>query len=250
VTDTEVKPMVKQVRAERTRQALIAAAAIEFDRQGYAGTSLSAVHRACGVTMGALTFHFPAKVQLATAVCHEAEDVTRQALARLVPADTLLPVAEFTFVVARLLDEEVTVRAAARLTQEQAVPSHWHTVWRAALREVVAPTRERPGPGPEPDELELLAVYLTTGAEAALRAGRTGKEVRTHLECLWALVLDPGPPIAAVACPTGADVLPPSAGECPTGAAACPVGDPPSPSPPPSSAPSPSSASATKRLTP
>ncbi|MCX4582296.1 TetR family transcriptional regulator [Streptomyces sp. NBC_01481] len=229
MTDTEVKPMVKQVRAERTRQALIAAAAIEFDRQGYAGTSLSAVHRACGVTMGALTFHFPAKADLATAVCHEAEDATRHALARLTPAGTLLPVAEFTFVVARLLDEEVTVRAAARLTQEQAVPCHWHTVWRAALREVVAPTRERPGPGPEPDLLELLAVYLTAGAEAALRAGRTGKEVRTHLECLWALVFDPGPPIAAEACPTGADLFPP-------GAAA-----------PSSSA---SSSTATKRLTP
>jgi AcrR family transcriptional regulator len=242
VTDTEVKPMVKQVRAERTRQALIAAAAIEFDRQGYAGTSLSAVHRACGVTMGALTFHFPAKADLATAVCHEAEDVTRRALARLAPASALPPVAEVTFAVARLLDEEVTVRAAARLTQEQAVPSRWRTVWRAALRESVAPARERPRPGPEPEELELLAVYLTAGAEAALRAGRTGKEVRTDLECLWALVLDPGPSITAEACPPGA-------GECPTGADnPCPVGAPPSPTPTP--APFSSSSIASKRLTP
>lgn len=34
--NTEVRPMVKQLRAERTRQALIEAAAIEFDRHGYA----------------------------------------------------------------------------------------------------------------------------------------------------------------------------------------------------------------------
>ncbi|MGW1619055.1 TetR family transcriptional regulator [Streptomyces sp. NPDC002172] len=247
MTDTEVKPMVKQVRAERTRQALVAAAAVEFDRQGYAGTSLSAVHRACGVTMGALTFHFSAKAELATAVCHEAEDVTRRALARPAPDGALQPVAEFTFAVVRLLDEEVTVRAAARLTQEQAVSFRWHAVWRTALREAVARTRERPGP--EPEELELLALYLTAGAEAALRAGRTGKEVRAQLERLWALVRDPGPSAAAAA-------RPPGAAACTPGAAASPVGVLPpasSPSASPSSSPSPSlpaSSSDTKGLTP
>ncbi|MFC9505296.1 TetR family transcriptional regulator [Streptomyces sp. NPDC057002] len=176
------------MRAERTRQALIAAAAVEFDRQGYAGTSLSAVHRACGATMGALTFHFPAKADLATAVCREAEALTGEALARLEPAGPLPPVAEFTLEVARLLEQEVSVRAAARLTREQAVPSHWYTVWRAALRELVAAAREAAGARPAPDELELLAVYLTAGAEAALRAGRTGAEVQAQLKCLWALV--------------------------------------------------------------
>lgn len=204
--DAEGRPVVKQVRAERTRQALIAAAAIEFNRHGYAGTSLSAVHRACGVTMGALTFHFRAKADLAAAVCQEAEDITREALARLAPSGAFPPVVEFTLVVARLLEEEVTVRAAARLTQERAVPSQWHAVWRAVLCDLVASARELPGPGfgPPPDELELLAVYLTAGAEAALRAGGTGREVRAQLERLWALVLAPDPPPGADECPAGA----------------------------------------------
>ncbi|GLP66139.1 hypothetical protein TUSST3_27590 [Streptomyces sp. TUS-ST3] len=210
--NTEVRPMVKQVRAERTRQALIAAAAIEFDRHGYAGTSLSAVHRACGMTMGALTFHFRAKADLASAVCQEAETITRGALTRLAPVGALLPVVEFTLVVARLLDEEVTVRAAARLTQERAVPSPWHTVWRAVLRDLVdrAPEPSGPGCGPRPAELELLAVYLTAGAEAALREGRTGKEVLAQLECLWALVLVPGPPLGGQECSAGAPLREPS----------------------------------------
>ncbi|MFD5869625.1 TetR family transcriptional regulator [Streptomyces sp. NPDC060322] len=185
--------MVKQVRAERTRQALIAAAAVEFDRRGYAGTSLSAVHRACGMTMGALSFHFPTKAELARAVLQEAEDITRGALARFAPARPVPPVAEFTLALATLLDEEASVRATARLTHEQAVPSLWPTLWRTALQDLMAPARERPGPGPEPGELELLAVYLTAGAEAALRAGRTGEEVRAQLECLWSLALGPSP---------------------------------------------------------
>lgn len=203
--------MVKQVRAERTRQALVAAAALEFDRHGYAGTSLSAVHRACGMTMGALTFHFRAKADLATAVCEEAEAITRGSLARLAPVGALLPVVEFTLAVARLLEEEVIVRAAARLTQERAVPDRWHTVWRAVLHDLVACAPRRSGPdsdlGPRPEELELLAVYLTAGAEAALREGRTGKEVLAQLECLWDLVLVPDRPLAAEECPLDATAL-------------------------------------------
>ena len=103
--DTEVRSVLKQVRAERTRQALIAAAATEFDRHGYAGTPLSAVHRACGMTMGAFTFHFRSKADLATTVCQEAEDITREALAQLAP------IVEFTLVVARLLKEKATCPA-------------------------------------------------------------------------------------------------------------------------------------------
>ncbi|MCZ7458940.1 TetR family transcriptional regulator [Streptomyces sp. WMMC940] len=197
--------MVKQVRAERTRQALIDAAAVEFDRQGYAGTSLSAVHRACGVTMGALTFHFPTKADLVGGVCRQAEGLTRETLARLAPDRPPLPdcrslpgepvrpdgglppVAEFTLAVARLLDEEVTVRAAARLSREHAVASPWHAVWRDALRELLARARVPSDAGS--DRLELLAVYLTAGAEAALREGCTGAEVRAQLECLWHFVL-------------------------------------------------------------
>ncbi|WP_329232270.1 TetR family transcriptional regulator [Streptomyces sp. NBC_00111] len=207
--------MVKQVRAERTRQALIAAAAVEFDRRGYAGTSLSAVHRACGMTMGALSFHFPTKAELARAVLQEAEDITRGALARFAPARPVPPVAEFTLALATLLDEEASVRATARLTHEQAVPSLWPTLWRTALQDLMAPARERPGPGPAPGELELLAVYLTAGAEAALRAGRTGEEVRAQLACLWSLALGPSPDPAP-------EALAPSTDECPVDAAPTP----------------------------
>ncbi|MEV6259569.1 TetR/AcrR family transcriptional regulator [Streptomyces sp. NPDC051784] len=207
--------MVKQVRAERTRQALIAAAAAEFDRQGYAGTSLSAVHRACGMTMGALSFHFPTKAELARAVVQEAEGITREALTLITPACPVHPVAAFTLALARLLDEEVSVRAAARLTHEQALPSLWPALWRTALRELVATVGGRPGPGPDTGELELLAVYLTAGAEASLRAGNTGEEVRAQLECLWSLVLAPSPGPASQG-------LPPSTDERPVGAASAP----------------------------
>lgn len=78
--DTEVRTVLKQVRAERTRQALIAAAATEFDRHGYAGTPLSAAHRACGMTMGAFTIHFRSECGPGVAACEAAP-------ARTVPRD-------------------------------------------------------------------------------------------------------------------------------------------------------------------
>src|SRR3989337_2793252 len=51
--------MVSQERAERTRQRLLQGAAAEFSLYGYGGTSLQRISKAAGVTMGALTFHFP-----------------------------------------------------------------------------------------------------------------------------------------------------------------------------------------------
>ncbi|WP_103528244.1 MULTISPECIES: TetR/AcrR family transcriptional regulator [Streptomyces] len=208
--------MAKQVRAERTRQALIAAAAEEFDRRGYAGTSLSAVHRGCGVTMGALTFHFPTKADLAAAVAEEAETATREALAGVPPDSTLPPLAAFTLAVVRLL-EEAPVRATARLVQERAVSPGWRAICRTALSDLAEQAEGLPACGPGPQEWELLAVYLTAGAEAALRAGHTPGEVRAQLRRLWSLALDgrrePGAAMGGTR-PRAAST--PAAGGCPT----------------------------------
>ncbi|MGQ4388994.1 ScbR family autoregulator-binding transcription factor [Streptomyces sp. SAS_270] len=60
--------MVKQVRAARTRQALIDAAAEVFAEDGYAVASLPAISKRAGVSAGALHFHFPSKDALAREV--------------------------------------------------------------------------------------------------------------------------------------------------------------------------------------
>lgn len=78
--------MVRQERAVRTRQALLDAAAEEFDRHGYEGTSLNRVCRAAGITIGALTFHFSTKAELADAVQSQGRIITRAALDSMPPA--------------------------------------------------------------------------------------------------------------------------------------------------------------------
>ena len=64
----------KQDRAIRTRQLLLAAAAVEFDLHGYLSTRLVDIASRAGVTRGSLYFHFDSKATVAAAlVAHQYE---------------------------------------------------------------------------------------------------------------------------------------------------------------------------------
>ncbi len=53
------------------RALILRAAAEEFDRVGFAATTIAAVARAAGVSQGTLHFHFPTKLALALGVIDE-----------------------------------------------------------------------------------------------------------------------------------------------------------------------------------
>ncbi|MFF2132901.1 TetR family transcriptional regulator [Streptomyces olivochromogenes] len=76
----EVGGVVRQVRAVRTRRALVRAAAEVFAEDGYALASLPVISRRAGVSTGALHFHFPSKDLLA----REVEAVATVSVQRLV----------------------------------------------------------------------------------------------------------------------------------------------------------------------
>lgn len=63
--------MVRQERAEATRNAVLLAAAEVFARLGYAPANLSEIIAASGVTKGSLYFHFASKEDLARGVIDE-----------------------------------------------------------------------------------------------------------------------------------------------------------------------------------
>ncbi|MEV5313190.1 MULTISPECIES: ScbR family autoregulator-binding transcription factor [unclassified Streptomyces] len=60
--------MAQQERAIRTRQKIVKAAAELFDEVGYEAATISEVLKKCGVTKGALYFHFSSKEELAQEV--------------------------------------------------------------------------------------------------------------------------------------------------------------------------------------
>ncbi|MEY9847568.1 TetR family transcriptional regulator [Streptacidiphilus sp. MAP5-3] len=205
--------MGRQERAERTRQTLVVAAAVEFDRHGFSGTSLSQVSKAAEVTMGALSFHFPSKNALAAEVCAQGAAATRAVLDRVVaaPRPGLLAVVDLTLALVHLLEQDVRARACARLARDLApeLPS-WNSLWCEDLRELLGRARlDRPAAAVE--GLRTLVRYLMAGAEASIRAraagdgaadggvagdGRAGSGVADELEGVWELLdrgLDLGP---------------------------------------------------------
>lgn len=111
--------MVKQERAERTRETIINAAASIFEEEGYTAAPLSGITRRATVTKGALYFHFASKRELAQAVVGEATDTLQVLLAearrrrgRQLPLQILIDLSHA--VVGRLADDPV-LRAGLRL---------------------------------------------------------------------------------------------------------------------------------------
>ncbi|CAM5682433.1 hypothetical protein SAVIM338S_07375 [Streptomyces avidinii] len=206
-----------QERATRTRRTLVSAAAREFDSCGYAGASLVRIARAAGISMGALTFHFPNKEELAEVVRTEGHEATAAVVDRL-PVQEEAPVRSvvaLTLALAGLLEQEARVRAAARLTRERSGSGpDWTTAWVPAVH---ARLRHLGGEGggyraagragfrtdaaADRRALAALATHLVAGVEAdvRLRAGRGeerdgrggARDGRTaaQLARIWDLVL-------------------------------------------------------------
>lgn len=113
--------MARQPRAERTRMAIIRAAAQVFDRHGFAGAHLNDVVDRAAVTKGALYFHFQSKEELARAVIEKQRELVIGA-AREAVQSTDLPelasVIRLWQIMARQLMGDCIVRAGARLSLE------------------------------------------------------------------------------------------------------------------------------------
>ncbi|MFE6051225.1 ScbR family autoregulator-binding transcription factor [Kitasatospora sp. NPDC056446] len=112
--------MVKQERAGRTRQAVLLAAAETFAQVGFEAASLVDISRRAGVSKGALYFHFVSKQALADGVrCASGREVGSAAL-RALRADgpALQGLIDFSHELARMLREDVVVRAGVRLGRQ------------------------------------------------------------------------------------------------------------------------------------
>lgn len=185
--------MVKQERAVRTREALVRAAASEFDRAGYDGTSLARVSKSVGVSIGAVTFHFPTKNELADAVQQVGRSVTWATVQGvLAESGTALGVVvDLTLALARLMEQEPSVRAAIRLSRERPDALPWSAIWLPTVRKLLDEAHEtgQLHAATLPADVTKLVEYLTSGAEAHLRS-RAGSDVAfesavAQLKRLW-----------------------------------------------------------------
>ncbi|MBO0512374.1 ScbR family autoregulator-binding transcription factor, partial [Streptomyces beijiangensis] len=133
--------MVKQVRAARTREALIRAAAEVFANDGYALASLPEISERAGVSKGALHFHFATKDILAA----EVEGVAAERVARLAERSSAAGTSLQSLVdtgsgLLQALTDDPVVRAGFRLGGDPSRKKgsellHW---WHERVRALVA----------------------------------------------------------------------------------------------------------------
>ncbi|CAL9623357.1 A-factor receptor protein [Streptomyces sp. enrichment culture] len=200
-----------QERAVRTRRLLLQAAAAEFADNGYEGTSFARICALAGISMGALTFHFPTKGRLAEAVHEQGCDAAGAAVEQVFSqqGSALRGVVEATLCLARLLEKEPLVRAAARLARElPGSADGWCRVWHPTVCRLLHRAAATGELRPDADRevvLQLVA-HLVAGTEWYVRArsswpdGTTGT-ADEQLARIWQLAL---PAIAARRRPDGA----------------------------------------------
>lgn len=187
--------MAKQARAVRTRQALVQAAAAQFESHGYAGTSLNQISKAAAISTGALTFHFATKNELAEAVEAAGRAAGSAAVARVCALTTspLRRVIDLTLELTRLLHSDPTVRSAARLEHERPSPVGWSTTWLPCVRDLLDEAHRRG--------------ELRSAADPALVTALVGHLVQgvAHYACLAGPEETPAPTTAPAGAATSDD---------------------------------------------
>ncbi|GGN18346.1 TetR family transcriptional regulator [Lentzea pudingi] len=162
--------MTQQDRAHATREAILHAAAQEFDRLGYERTSLTAVLARAGLTKGAFYFHFPSKEAVADALVERQTELWAQVREswRLRGVDPLSALHGMFAESADRMAADVVLRAGVRLNADRevgypGVPST-HLMWEKLVATYVIEAAERgdlrPGVDPEAVARTLCSAAL------------------------------------------------------------------------------------------
>jgi AcrR family transcriptional regulator len=141
--------MPQQDRAYATREAILRAAAEEFDRLGYERTSLTAVLARAGLTKGAFYFHFPSKEAVADALIERQCELWARVKEswRLRGLDPLSTLHGMFAESADRIAADVVLRAGVRLNADRevgypGVPSS-HVLWEKLVATYVVEAGER-----------------------------------------------------------------------------------------------------------
>ncbi|WP_119730414.1 ScbR family autoregulator-binding transcription factor [Thermomonospora amylolytica] len=187
-----------QKRAERTRQAILMAAAEMFEAKGYQATSLQDIVTGRDVSKGAVYFHFPSKQNLAVAILQEQlgrwpalVDELRQHNQRVI---RLLP--ELLWRAHAIFHDDVLTRASTRLACEGdligASAPHLFCGQADVIDALLQEAREQGDLRPDVDTRIVAELIVATfaGLQRMAVLHRTGNaDVRAHLAEMWRWLL-------------------------------------------------------------
>lgn len=164
--------MPQQDRAYATREAILRAAAREFDRLGYDRASLSAVLTRAGLTKGAFYFHFASKEAIADALISYQHDFWMGMRQRWhgYEIDSLSMLVGMLLESADQLAADVVLRAGVRLVADREVGypgvPNAHLMWEKMIAAYLAEAAEHGHlrEGVDPDAVARTLCGATLGA--------------------------------------------------------------------------------------
>ncbi|GGM68689.1 gamma-butyrolactone-binding protein [Lentzea pudingi] len=180
-------------RAVHTRTRLLQAAAEVFDREGFAGSSLTAVCSRADVSKGALYCHFRSKEALGVAIIEEQSLLwhrLRDEVLAVEPSPVQALIAmSFEFV--SRLETDLTVRVSAKLLREAVffdVAAAAQVIgWVTVVRDLLSLAREHGELRPEVNvrhAAEQIVAELL-GLQFVAQALTGGTDLRVRLSRLW-----------------------------------------------------------------
>lgn len=185
--------MARQERAERTRNAILDAAAAVFDEHGFQGASLSDILAKAGATKGALYFHFSSKEELAYALIDDEFSVTNPVTDRgPVGLQTAI---DTTHSVAHYLRTNVRVRASIRLIIEQGTyadpnPQAYQR-WIEVGRDFYVAAQEQGDLRADlnPDHVASLVLSFFTGVQISSQVLTRYQDLHDRITDMWTMLL-------------------------------------------------------------
>lgn len=193
----EAGSMVRQERAEATRDSVLRGAAGVFIRLGYANASLSEIIAESQVTKGALYFHFGSKEELARAVIDEGaarfDAKCELWLDRRTPAlESLIGISSVTVDIGA---HDVLVRATFRLLVEigdyRGSGPATFDVWHDIFRELTSRAADEGDLRHDVDSSDIARFLLQMVSGVRLVAAATGtvRELSESMKSSWNMVL-------------------------------------------------------------
>ena len=185
--------MSRQEQSEKTRSAIIDAAAAAFDQYGYQGAGLSLILEQAGVTRGALYFHFSSKEELAQELVRaQFENIERHLE---VGTKGLQALINLTFGMASDLTTDIRVRAGVRLVIEHAsftAPTQdAYRSWIQVTRDLLVEAK-RSGElsrGVSPDDAARFLVGSFAGIQLVSDVLTGREDLHDRVADLWGYVL-------------------------------------------------------------
>ncbi len=182
----------RKEQAERTREALIDAAAVEFSIHGVGGTRTEDILRRAGVTKGALYHHFKTKEVLVESLIDGKYDVWPGIIEGVKASGTrgLAAIRDTIAQVAVAARDNVRVRAAMRITKEMNASRPYPTPFLRWEETFMGFLQQSLADGEISEEMNIrvtasVIVHVAWGVMAVAEESGTADRVEQSLDDMW-----------------------------------------------------------------